>query len=73
MARDILGRVCRSAAGVDIAALSPDHGGDEATFRSVLRELEADGYLDRQGEVLQFRSNLLREWWRRHQAPGRTP
>ena len=43
---------------------------DERTFRAVLRDLEADGYLIRESDRFAFRSNLLREWWRRHHGEG---
>ena len=42
--------------------------GREAAFRSALRVLEADGYIHRDGERISFRSNLLRQWWRKHHA-----
>ena len=40
---------------------------------SVIRDLEADGYLDRDENRLEFRSNLLREWWRKRYGRGATP
>ena len=45
----------------------------EPTFWSVLRDLEADGYLHRNENRLEFRSNLLREWWRKRYGRGATP
>ena len=42
--------------------------GCEAAFRSALRVLEADGYIRRDSERISFRSNLLRQWWRKHHA-----
>ena len=45
----------------------------EQTFMSVLRVLEADGYLRRRDSHLVFRSNLLREWWRKRHGRGNGP
>ena len=45
----------------------------DQVFWSVLRDLEADGYLIRKEDRLEFRSNLLREWWRRRYGRGATP
>ena len=39
---------------------------NEQTFQSVLRDLEADGYVKQEDSHLKFRSNLLREWWRKY-------
>jgi len=65
MARSILSRACNRA-GVSLARLKDLTKPNEATFQSVLRDLQADGYLNRQGDHLEFRSNLLREWWGKH-------
>ncbi len=73
VARDILGRVCRREAGARLTDLEDLHQESGDTFRSVLRDLEADGYVERNGRRLQFRSNLLRGWWRRRHARGETP
>ncbi len=43
---------------------------DEARLRSVLRDLEADGYVRHEGGRLKFRSNVLREWWRKRHGKG---
>jgi hypothetical protein len=45
----------------------------DRTFRSVMRDLEADGYLTREGDRLAFRSNLLREWWWKRHGRGNGP
>lgn len=65
-ARDILNRVCRRKDGAVLAAFEDLIQRSEQTFLSVLRDLEADGYLDRDADRLKFRSNLLREWWRKY-------
>ena len=38
--------------------------------RSVLKELISDGYIDRHDERIEFRSELLRIWWRKNQIGG---
>ena len=65
-ARNILGRACRHPDGVNLADFKDLEQRDARSFRSVLRDLEADGYVRQEGDRLKFRSNLLREWWRRH-------
>ena len=65
-ARGILSRVCRRKDGAVLAAFEDLIRRSEQTFLSVLRDLEADGYLDRDADRLRFRSNLLRKWWRKH-------
>ena len=65
-ARDILSRVCRREDGVDLAEVEDLRQRHEQTFQSVLRDLEADGYVKHEDSQLKFRSNLLREWWRKH-------
>ena len=65
-ARDILSRVCRRADGVNLAELEDLRQQNEQTFRSVLRDLEADGYVKHEDSRLKFCSNLLREWWRKY-------
>ena len=66
VARAILSRTCRRADGVNFAELGDLQQRSEQTFRSVLRDLEADGYVEHEGSQLKFRSNLLREWWRKY-------
>ena len=73
MARDILGRVCRRETGARLSDLKDLHQRSGDMFRSVLRDLEADGYVKRNGRRLEFRSNLLREWWRKYHSRGETP
>ena len=42
--------------------------GREDACRSALRVLVTDGYLRRDDDLVSFRSNLLRQWWREHHA-----
>lgn len=70
MACEILDFASRSRNGAGPAELVSVRQRDPRTFASVLRDLEADGYLLRQGERLCFRSNLVREWWRKRYWPG---
>ena len=66
MAVGVLRIACRRARGATLGELEDLRRGDEPTFASVLRDLEADGYLRQEADRLEFRSNLLREWWRKH-------
>lgn len=66
MARDILSRACRRAGGVKLVALGDLLRLSDRAVRSVLRDLEADGYVRNTGSRIEFRSNLLRVWWRKH-------
>ena len=66
MARAILRRACKSRAGVRLADLGRLRRGNEPAFRTVLRDLKADRYVGEMDRRLAFRSNLLREWWRKH-------
>ena len=70
LAREILSHTCRRRDGARLGELMGLIESDEWTFRAVLRDLEADGYLIRESDWLAFRSNLLREWWRRHHGRG---
>ena len=70
MACAILGRTSRRRNGAGVAELEDLRQRDPRIFASVLRDLEADGYLLRQDRRLCFRSNLVREWWRKHHASG---
>ena len=65
-ARDILSRACRREDGVNLVELEELRHRSAQTFRSVLRDLEADGYVEHEDSRLKFRSNLLREWWRKY-------
>ena len=73
LARRILSQVCRRRGGWAIGDLAEISESDERRFRAVLRDPEADGYLIREADRLAFRSNLLREWWRRHHSSGIKP
>ena len=63
-ARAVLDRVCRRADGAAFPALEDLRQSGGPAFPSVLRDLQADGYLLREDDRLRFRSNLLRQWWR---------
>ena len=73
LARAVLSRICRRQIGESIGKLTEAVESDERTLHSVLHSLEADGYLVRDASRLKFRSNLLREWWRRHHRTGSAP
>lgn len=66
VARGILSRACHRAAGVNLVELEELRQRSEQTFRSVVRDLEADGYIEHEDGRLKFRSNLLQEWWRKY-------
>ena len=66
MAVGILQIACRRTRGATPAELEDLRRSDERTYGAVLRDLEADGYLRQEDGRLEFRSNLLREWWRKH-------
>ena len=72
-ARDILGRACRREDGTSLAELEDLRQRSEQTYLSVLRDLEADGYVRHEGSRLKFRSNLLRKWWRKYHGRGVAP
>ena len=67
VAQDILAlsSEARGAAMSDIGKLAE---GREALVRSVLDELELDGYVYQHDDRLSFRSNLLRTWWCKHRV-----
>ncbi len=69
-AHAILNRACRHRAGIRIADVEERIRGNERVFLSAIRNLESDGYVRRDGTRLCFRSNLLREWWRKNQSGG---
>ena len=73
MAHAILRVASKSRDGVRLADLKRLGRDSEQTFMSVLPVLEADGYLRRKGSHLAFRSNLLREWWRKRHGRGSGP
>ena len=68
----ILGNTCLRTSGTSLSELERLRQTGEQTFWSVLRDLEADGYLVRDEDRLEFRSNLLREWWRKRYGRGAT-
>ena len=65
-AREILGRACRRQVGAAFSDIEDLRSRHEPTYLSVLRDLDADGYIKREDGRLKFRSNLLREWWRKY-------
>ena len=73
MARDILGRACRREDGAGFVELEDLHRRSGQMYLSVLRDLEADGYVRHEGSWLKFRSNLLRKWWRKYHDGGVAP
>ena len=73
MAVGILRITCRRERGAPLAELEDLRRSDERTFASVLRDLEADGYLRQEDDRLEFRSNLLREWWRKRYGRQAAP
>ena len=70
VATNILNSACRRNSGANLTELEELRRRGESTFWSVLRDLEADGYLIRDEYRLEFRSNLLREWWRKRYGRG---
>ena len=67
----VLSRLSRLASPTELVSvkeLQQLSAGREGVFRSALRTLEADGYIRRDGDRRSFRSNLLRQWWRKHHA-----
>ena len=70
-ALNVLSRACRRGKGVPMAELEDLRQRNEPALQSVLRDLETDGYLQREpDETLRFRSNLLRLWWAKYQGRG---
>ena len=72
-ARGILGRACRREDGASFAELGDLRQRSGQTYLSVLRDLEADGYVRHEDDRLKFRSNLLRKWWRKYHDRGGAP
>ena len=70
MACAILDRACKSRDGVRLADLSRLRRSSKPAFGSVMRDLKADRYVGEVDRRLAFRSNLLREWWRKHHRKG---
>ncbi len=73
MALSILGRVCQREDGIGLVKLNDLLRRSKTTFQLVLRDLEIDGYVRREQDRLQFRSNLLRQWWTRHHGTDHAP
>ena len=66
----ILDHLSRHRNGTDLRQLDQLQQQRVAVFKSVLRDLEADSHLVKQGRLWRFLSNLLREWWNRHHHSG---
>ncbi len=71
IARDILDQACRSEQGVERAAISSAVSGYDTVAPKIIQLLEDDGYLIADAETLRFRSNLVREYWKRVQLGRR--
>lgn len=69
-AHDILNHACRRRDGARISDIEKLTRRGESMFLSALRNLESDGYVRRDGSYVCFRSNLLREWWRKNRSEG---
>ena len=67
LARYCLNRLAPHRDGLPASAVEPKDYGAERPFPLVLRLLEEEGYIVRGRRRLRFRSNLVREWWRRTQ------
>ena len=59
--------------GVDLRQLDRPQSIAESEFQSILNLLEAEGYVHWRGECVQFRSNLLRAWWRKQHRISAPP
>ena len=58
------GRLCGDAIDRHRGSLAHGDGADPPPVDDVLRVLEHDGYLERQGDGYRFVSGLLEDWWR---------
>ncbi|MDE0055407.1 MAG: hypothetical protein OXT64_14320 [Gammaproteobacteria bacterium] len=65
-AYQLLARTSRFENGVRLSEIVAAGGEHTVRTGEVLQALEADGYLERRGDRLAFRSNLVRVWWRKH-------
>ena len=72
-ARDILDHACRRRDGARISDIEKLSRRGEGVFLSALLNLESDGYVRLEGSYVCFRSNLLREWWRKNRSAGTEP
>lgn len=72
-AHDILNHACRRRDGARISGIEELTRRGKSVFLSALRNLESDGYVRRDGSYVCFRSNLLREWWRKNRSAGMEP
>jgi hypothetical protein len=73
IARGILARACQSERGMELAALADLAPGRSRELAAIHRLLIDDGYLIEESGSLRFRSNLVRDYWRNHQALERQP
>ena len=67
----ILGCACRREDGASLVEFKELRRRSERSFRSVLRDLETDGYVSHEDGRVKFRSNLLRQWWMKYH--GKNP
>lgn len=65
VAQAVLSRACE-ADGADLGDIIAQSDGPAGTVRTVLHDLEAEGYVRLDKARLSFRSNLLRTWWHKH-------
>lgn len=73
LANTVLAIACQSTDGVPKSEVEDLEPANAKLLSPVLRDLDSHGYLVQDGEALRFRSNLLRKWWKRFQAPGVQP
>ncbi|MYE84560.1 MAG: AAA family ATPase [Gammaproteobacteria bacterium] len=67
-AYEVLARACRLENGVPRSEVAAAGGARAARTGEVLQALEADGYLERRGDRVAFRSNLVRVWRRKQRG-----
>ena len=56
--------------GASMEDIEASAGASGGVLRTVLNELEFDGYIVRSGARIAFRSDLLRTWWRKNRVGG---
>jgi len=67
--RNCLNRLSPHRDGLAEHEVRPHDYGLERPFPLIVRLLEEEGYAIQERRRLRFRSNLVREWWRRTQRP----
>lgn len=68
-AKIVLDTLSRSPGGMEVDAFA--HVASESNPRPIIQTLLEEGYLVLEDDVLAFRSNLVREYWRRARSEGR--